>query len=163
MTSLGCLPSTVMGVVHGSQAFVRQRRELTGGGGVLLNITSGAALVGQPGRAAYSASKAAVDRLSEALAAEEADAGIRVPAVAPGVVDTTMQETIRGVDERVWPDRERFVHLHRQGKLTSPGHVADWLAAIAFDPSTGRPRSSRESPTSTLDERRSDLGDRDVV
>ena len=124
----------VMGVVHGSQAFVRQRRELTGGGGVLLNITSGAALVGQPGRAAYSASKAAVDRLSEALAAEEADAGIRVHAVAPGVVDTTMQETIRGVDERVWPDRERFVHLHRQGKLTSPGHVADWLAAIAFDP-----------------------------
>ena len=69
-----------------------------------------------------------------------------LPAVAPGVVDTTMQETIRGVDERVWPDRERFVHLHRQGKLTSPGHVADWLAAIAFDPSTGRPRSSTRIP-----------------
>lgn len=128
------LAINVMGVVHGSQAFVKQRRQLAGGGGVLLNVTSGAALHGQPGRAAYSASKAAVDRISEALAAEEAGAGIRVHAVAPGVVDTSMQETIRAVDVRVWPDRERFVRLHEQGKLNSAGHVADWLAAIAFDP-----------------------------
>ena len=44
--------------------------------------------------APYCASKAAVDHATRVVAAEEAEAGLRAYAVAPGVVDTAMQAAI---------------------------------------------------------------------
>ncbi len=58
------------------------------GGGVILNTSSTAGVMGQPYSAAYCASKGGVSLLTKALAVEYADRNIRVNAVAPGGVDT---------------------------------------------------------------------------
>lgn len=121
------------GVVHGSQAYVRHRREV-GGGGVLLNISSGAAWQGYPGWSAYCAGKAGVDRLTECVALEEADTGLRAHAVAPGIVDTRMQEIIRACDPERFPLVERFRDIQRRQAFNSIPFVARHLLAIAFDP-----------------------------
>jgi NAD(P)-dependent dehydrogenase (short-subunit alcohol dehydrogenase family) len=85
----------VMGVVHGSQAYIAHVRRRGGKPqGVLINISSGAAWQAYAGWAAYCASKAAVERLSETVQLEEAEY-LRVYAVAPGVIDTDMHALIR--------------------------------------------------------------------
>lgn len=58
------------------------------GGGIIINISSIRGLEGYPRMAAYSASKFAVNGLTEALSREWNDDGIRVNAVCPGPVDT---------------------------------------------------------------------------
>jgi benzil reductase ((S)-benzoin forming) len=44
--------------------------------------------------------------------------------VAPGVVETAMQEQIRGMTEDAFPEVERFRLLHRQGALRDPEDAA---------------------------------------
>jgi 3-oxoacyl-[acyl-carrier protein] reductase len=61
---------------------------LEGGGGVIVNVASIAAERGQPGRAAYGATKAAVVALTKTAAVEWAARGVRVNAVGPGYVDS---------------------------------------------------------------------------
>ena len=58
------------------------------GRGVVVNVTSGAANLGRPGWGAYGASKAALNRFSEALAAEIAESGVAVNLLDPGLVYT---------------------------------------------------------------------------
>src|SRR5690606_12043892 len=73
----------VMGVVHGSQAYIAHVRRRGGDPpGVLINISSGAAWQGYAGWAPYCASKAAVERISETIQLEESRF-LRVYAVAP--------------------------------------------------------------------------------
>ena len=129
----------VLGVVHGAQAFIRHRRR-HGGGGVLINISSGAALRAYAGWSAYCASKAAVDRFSEAVSLEEADQGIRVYAVAPGVVDTEMQHKIRSATTDDFPMVDKFHELKAQEHFNTPAFVGRELLAFAFDPAC-RPES----------------------
>ena len=135
------LAVNVMGVVHGAQAFIRHVRARSGGG-VLVNLSSGAAEHGYAGWAAYCASKAAVDRLTEVVNLEEAEHGLRAYAFSPGVVDTDMQELIRRCPPERFPAVGRFLELARTQSFNSPAHVADHLLAIAFDP-TRRPDGYR--------------------
>ena len=116
----------VVGVLHGSAAFARHVRSRPGGG-VLVNITSGAASTPYAGWAAYCASKAAVDQATRVIAAEEREAGLRAYAVAPGVVDTGMQAAIRATPPDRFPAVERFRELRRTGAYNSPAWVADHI------------------------------------
>ncbi|MDP9419163.1 MAG: SDR family NAD(P)-dependent oxidoreductase [Actinomycetota bacterium] len=127
------LAVNVMGVVHGTQAYIRHLRAL-GGEGVLANLSSGAADHGYAGWAAYCASKAAVDRLTEVTNLEEADHGLRAYAFSPGVVDTDMQHLIRRCPPERFPAVGRFLELARTQAFNSPAHVATHLLAVAFDP-----------------------------
>jgi len=121
------------GVFIGSRCYVDHVRRF-GRGGVLINISSGAAWSGYSGWSAYCAGKAGVALLTHCIALEEAEAGLRAHAVAPGVVDTEMQARIRASSQEDFPDLERFVEMKRDDTFNSVGYVARHLLALAFDP-----------------------------
>jgi len=123
----------VLGVAWGSAAFCRHRRAV-GPGGTLVNISSGAGRKGYFGWSAYCASKAAVDRLSECLGLEEKAAGTRVLSVAPGIVETRMQEQIRASSAADFPEVERFVRMKEEDRFSSTDWVAARLLELVFDP-----------------------------
>jgi len=130
----------VTGVLYGTMAFAAHVRGRPGGG-VLVNVSSGAGSRPYAGWAAYCGSKAAVDRLTEAVALEEDAHGLRAFAVAPGVVDTDMQAAIRATDESKFPEVSRFRRLRADGAFNSPPWVAEHLLGLAFgDSAAGRVR-----------------------
>ena len=102
------LEVNVLGVLHGSQAFVRHLHQ-RGGEGVLVNVSSGAAQKPYAGWSLYCAAKAAVERMTECIALEEAAQGLRAHALAPGVIDTDMQRLIRATPAERFPEVDRFV------------------------------------------------------
>lgn len=101
----------------------------------LVLVSSGAAYKSYPGWSGYSAAKAAVDQWVRAVADEQARrGGVRVHAIAPGVVATGMHAVIRDTDERDFPSVERFRRLHAEGALLDPGDVARQLWEALDDP-----------------------------
>ncbi|SNR40976.1 SDR family NAD(P)-dependent oxidoreductase [Hymenobacter mucosus] len=105
----------------------------------ILNISSGAAQRAVDGWGAYCASKAALDMLSQ-VAQKEQDLranGIRIRSLAPGVIDTVMQEHIRGADKQSFSEAERFSGLHSNGQLVEPEVVADTIIKWLQSPNLG--------------------------
>lgn len=87
----------------------------------LVLLSSGAARTVYPGWSSYGAAKAAIDQWVRTVGAEQARRGaVQVLAVAPGTVDTPMQATLRATSEHDFPQRQKFVDLHRSGRLTAP-------------------------------------------
>ncbi|MGY6518959.1 MAG: SDR family NAD(P)-dependent oxidoreductase [Lysobacteraceae bacterium] len=109
----------------------------TAGPRTLVNISSGAATRPIRGWSLYCASKAAMERFVEVVAAEQADRadGFRLLNISPGVVDTGMQATIRAADPADFPDRAHFRSLKDQGALRDPATVARAILRIV----AGRP------------------------
>jgi benzil reductase ((S)-benzoin forming) len=92
----------------------------------IVMLTSGAAKSVYPGWATYGAGKAALDQWVRDVGAEqELRGGAQLVAVAPGTVDTAMQQRLRETPERDFPKRQKFVDLHREGELTDPERVAE--------------------------------------
>ena len=121
------------GVFVGSRAYIRHLRRI-GRGGVLINVSSGAAWKPYAGWGAYCAGKAGVERLTEVIAIEESGIGLRAHSIAPGVVDTAMQTKIRASTAEDFPDLERFREMKRDNAFNSGRYVAEEFLAIAFDP-----------------------------
>ena len=125
------LEINVGGVLNGTRVFL-DRLRADGHRGALINISSGLAQRGRAGLAAYSAAKAAVDRLTEVVAAEETERIAMALAVAPGVVETRMQETLRRQDPSVLKDIDLFRGFHEEGVMNSPAWVASYIADWVF-------------------------------
>ena len=121
----------VLGVFHGCKSYVHHLHA-SGKGGVLVNISSGAAMSAYAGWAPYCASKSAVDRLSEVIALEEESIGLRVHAVAPGVIDTDMQELIRGTAEADFPMVDKFLELKANDDFSTTRFVSEKMLELAF-------------------------------
>jgi len=99
------------------------------GGGSIVNLSSVSGLVGTPRRAAYAASKGALDAATRSLAIELGPVGIRVNAVAPGVVDTALwarNKTVPGVVAAI----EAQTPLRR---WATPEDIADVIVFLASD------------------------------
>ncbi|WP_462320474.1 SDR family oxidoreductase [Halochromatium sp.] len=143
----------VVGVFNGSRTFIRHLHA-RGGEGVLLNISSGAARNAYAGWSAYCAGKAAVDRMSESIALEEANRGLRVHAVAPGIIDTDMQAMIRDCSPEQFPRVQKFLDLKANDGFSSTTFVADRLLDLAFDPNQSQQAVALSLP---LEEARSAL------
>jgi len=121
----------LLGVLHGAQAFLR-RRHRDGRRGTVINISSGAADSPYVGWGAYCATKAAVDQLTRVMDEEERPFGHRVLALAPGIVETGMQELIRKQEEKDFPSVERFREFHRDGILLDPEAPVDPLLHLLY-------------------------------
>jgi NAD(P)-dependent dehydrogenase (short-subunit alcohol dehydrogenase family) len=99
----------------------------------VLNVSSGLGRRAMAGSASYCAAKAGMDHFSRALALEEARLanGARIVSLAPGVIDTGMQDHLRAADPGQFPDRSAFVALKREGQLQSPEAAAARVLAWA--------------------------------
>ncbi len=99
----------------------------------LMLISSGASQSPIQGWSTYCAGKAAADMWAATAGSEQQLRGNRVTvlSVAPGVVDTEMQATIREAPEDGFPSSDRFHELHSSGNLSSAHDVAATLLAVA--------------------------------
>lgn len=97
----------------------------------LLFISSGLGRSAMAGAASYCATKAGLDHLARTLALEEGARphGARVVSLAPGVIDTDMQQRLRSADAAEFSARQRFVDLEQGGHLLSPAEVATKILA----------------------------------
>ncbi len=111
---------------------------LAQGGGSIVNTASLAGLVGAKRMSAYVASKHGVAGLTKTAALEYATAGIRVNAVCPGIIHTSMVDRMY-LDRR--PDLEdRLAAAEPIGRLGTPEEVAEaviWLSSDAASFVTG--------------------------
>lgn len=102
---------------------------LENGGGVIVNVTSIAARNGGAlGSIHYSSAKAAMLTMTKGLAKEFAQAGIRVNAVSPGVIDTPYHETF--TTSEVMQNLRKAIPMGREGR---PEEVASVIAFLASD------------------------------
>lgn len=95
--------------------------------GSIVNMASGAGLIGIPQKPLYAASKHPVLGLTKSAAIGYAKSGIRINAVAPGTIETEIMERSIGNDKQL---REALVALHpigRTGKLEEIANAVVWL------------------------------------
>ena len=100
------------------------------GGGSIVNIASVTAVQGSPGQVAYSATKGAVIALTRSAAKELAPQGIRVNAVAPGIVKT---ERFAELYEQNGEKIDQRISRIALGRLGTPEDVASACAFLASD------------------------------
>jgi 3-oxoacyl-[acyl-carrier protein] reductase len=113
----------LLGTLWCVQAFARG---MTGRGGIIINLSSGAARLRMPFLGAYPASKSAIETLTIQLAVELGPISVRVNAVAPGTILTEgvanmLSEADRDVRRRTLPS----------GRLGTPEDVAATIAFLA--------------------------------
>ncbi|GAB2677650.1 SDR family oxidoreductase [Saccharopolyspora gloriosae] len=121
----GTLKVNVEGVLYGAQAAARHLAP----GGAIVNMSSVSATRVRRGRGAYCSSKAAVAHLTESLAVELGDKGIRVNSIAPGYIDTDMTRWVKE-DPVALKHAVDTVPLHRIG---SPEEVFGALLFLLSD------------------------------
>ncbi|MDD0838214.1 glucose 1-dehydrogenase [Curvibacter sp. HBC61] len=107
----------VMGGFNVLHAFLPALRQTRGN---VINIASGAAFIAQPGCIGYSSSKGAVKMLTQSMAVDLGADGIRVNAIAPGVIETAMTEATRADTRRL----EGFLKRTPQGRVGQPDEIA---------------------------------------
>jgi NAD(P)-dependent dehydrogenase (short-subunit alcohol dehydrogenase family) len=115
------------GVFLCSQVFGSQ---LVRGGGAIVNIASMNARVAFPMRLAYNAAKAAVVQMTEVLAIEWAEHGVRVNAIGPGVTRTEL------VDKAIrdgFVDAEKYIARTPMKRLGRPEEIAKAALFLASE------------------------------
>ncbi len=112
----------VLGTFHPTQSWLpalRARR------GCVINVASIAATAGLAGTLGYSPSKGAVKLLTQSLAVELAKDGVRVNAIAPGVIETPMTAVTREAPEKL----ERFMMRTPMGRV---GQAEELVGPVVF-------------------------------
>lgn len=112
------------------------------GRGSIINMSGGGATAPLPNLTLYAVSKAAVVRLTDTLAAELAGTGVRVNAIAPGAIDTRLQDEVLAAGERAGELFQRMRSMRDSGKgatpVDVPARLAVFLASDASEGLTGR-------------------------
>ncbi len=114
---------------HLSRQFLKQRC------GKIINITSVAGVMGNPGQANYCASKAGMIGLTKSVARELGSRGITVNAVAPGLIETEMTE---GLPESIKETMKEQTLLKRMGQAKEVAAAVAFLASPEADYITGQ-------------------------
>lgn len=101
---------------------------------LVLNISSGAGRHTINSWSSYCATKSALDMFTAVANDEQKMFGlgttVKFISIAPGIVDTKMQDEIREVDESRFSDVKRFINYKKENQLTSPKEVAEKLIQL---------------------------------
>jgi len=143
----------LMGTVYACRAVIPAMVER--GKGSIINLSGGGATTPLPNLSLYAVSKAAVARLTDTLAAELAGSGVRVNAIAPGAIDTRLQDDVLAAGERAGPlfDRMRKMRDTGQGATDRdvPARLALYLASDSSEGLTGKLISAPHDPWESWD------------
>src|SRR5712691_4434536 len=105
-----CMETNYFGAIRCIQAVLPTMRAR--GSGAIINVTSIAGKLSPSPFGPYSASKFALEAVSEALAGELRAFGVRVAIVEPGIIDTRMARNIEGMGSlKVYPQGRRWSAL----------------------------------------------------
>ena len=104
------------------------------GSGAIINMSSISGKVGFVGQTNYSAAKAGIVGLTKAAAKELAHLGVRVNAIAPGLIRSAMTETM---PQRIWDAKLAEVPMGRAGEPSEVAAVALFLASDLSSYMTG--------------------------
>ena len=97
------------------------------GSGAIVNCSSLGGFVGVPGRAGYHAAKHGVLGLTKSSALEYADRGIRINAVAPGIIDTPMVADMKENETAAMDILMDMVPARRLGRAEEVAEAVLWL------------------------------------
>ena len=103
------------------------------GFGSIVNISSGAGLIGVPGYSGYVASKHAEIGLTKSAALDYADRNVRVNAVCPGLVNTPLIAEMVNENPAM---HESLVASHPLGRIAEPEEIADAIMYLATSTSS---------------------------
>ncbi len=110
------------------EAVKRMSTRKGGKGGAIVNLSSAAATLGSPNMYVdYAASKGAINTFTKGLALEVADEGIRVNAIAPGIIDTDIHAS-GGDPDRVARMRDSLP-MKREGSVDEVASAVAWLVS----------------------------------
>src|ERR1700722_5480891 len=129
--------TNVVGAFMCAREAVRRMSTRRGGnGGAIVNVSSGAARLGSPGEYVdYAASKGAIDTFTIGLAREVAEEGIRVNAVAPGLIETGLHAA-NGAPDRL-KRLAATIPMQRPGGAIEVAEAVLWLLSPAASYTTG--------------------------
>ena len=102
-------------------AIMRERKR-----GAIINMSSIAGKVGNPGQTNYAAAKAGIVGLTKAAAKEMARHGVRVNAIQPGLIRTAMTAAL---PTHIWDDKVAVIPMGRAGEVSEIASVALFLAS----------------------------------
>lgn len=105
--------------------------------GKVILLAGGGATAPLPFFSAYAASKAGTVRLAETLAEEVKDAGVQVNAIAPGLVDTRLQDDVLEAGKKAGPLLEKIRKARDTGEGAVPPELAAELAVFLASDASG--------------------------
>jgi NAD(P)-dependent dehydrogenase (short-subunit alcohol dehydrogenase family) len=124
------LKGTFLGCKHAIPALLRA------GGGTIVNNSSVSAFANVAGNVSYAASKGAVMSLTRVLAIELAPKNIRVNAICPGVIATSMNQRNLELAQDRDAVRQRWMAVTPLGRMGTPEEVAETVLYLASDQSS---------------------------
>ena len=128
-----CFELNVKGYFYcAQQAVLKMFRKKSG---VIINMSSVSSRFALPGQSVYSATKGAVNSMTQTMAKELAGYGIRVNAVAPGFIETEMLDAIPAEKKEEYL---KAIPMHRLGRAEDVANVVSALASDAFAYVTGQ-------------------------
>ncbi|MEN2281393.1 SDR family NAD(P)-dependent oxidoreductase [Algoriphagus sp. SE2] len=123
----------LLGPMYLTNAFIHQYKN-SRAEKIVCNVSSGAASRPVSGWSGYCSTKAALSMFTMVAAEENKSDNFHFFSLAPGIVDTGMQDEIRSSNDSDFPELQKFKEFKEEGKLSSPAEVAEKIAYLFENP-----------------------------